>query len=185
LGTVNAEEYAPGRDHKATALTNAVTEGHDTMTTPNENTTGAYKREIARLIALAVQSGDTDAYSGKRGTTRITNGLQLEVTTDPNNPSAAWAVIMHDVSEDGVAFWSKRDLSPRTLIYIRQFSPDKIRPWIPASVKHKTVGLRGNLVGAEFDISRSAGSAPGPGACGRPSSRPLQPAGLGRRGFPR
>lgn len=155
------------------------------MATPNENAPSAHKREIARLIALAVQSGDADAYPGKRGATRVASGLQLEVTTDPVNASAAWAVIMHDVSDGGVAFWSKRDLSPRTLIYVRQFSPDKTRPWIPAHVKHKTVGLRGNLIGAEFDVPHSAGSAPGTAPPGRPASRPVQPAGPPRPGFPR
>lgn len=115
------------------------------------------RAEISRLLALARKHGGADKYTGKRQAARVSEGMQLEVTTDPNDASASWAVPMHDISVGGVAFWSKRDLPPYTYIHVREFSSRSDRPWLPARVKHRTVGIRGFLIGASFGFASSGG----------------------------
>ncbi len=109
------------------------------------------QREIKRLLLAAGLDGETDSYTGKRRATRVVDSLQLEVTSDLSDVSAAWAVTMHNVSESGIAFWSKRNVPERTSIHIREFSPDDPHAWIPARVQHSTAGIRGHLIGASFD----------------------------------
>ena len=131
------------------------------MTTNNGDNPVDHKREIARLVSAAGEFGEPDTWAGKRSAPRVAEGMQLEVTTNPGDPSAAWAVSMQDVSHTGVAFWSKREIRPRSGIYVRQFSPGTEYKWIPACVKHSTVGIRGSLIGAEFEAASGAASAPG------------------------
>lgn len=107
--------------------------------------------EIERLLRAAGQYGEADSYAGKRHTVRVVEGLQLEVTTDRRDLSATWAVAMQNVSGGGIAFWSRQDICERTSIHIREFSPDTPHTWIPARVRHSTVGIRGHLIGASFD----------------------------------
>ncbi|MEE9254314.1 MAG: PilZ domain-containing protein [Pseudomonadales bacterium] len=131
--------------------------------TAQDHSPAPVQREIKRLLLVAAEHGEADSYGGKRHVTRVTTALQLEVTSDPSNPSAAWGVAMHDISERGLAFWSKQDLPDRSLIHIREFSPDSPRTWIPARVKHSTAGIRGHLIGAEFDTAdHSVPSLPQP-----------------------
>jgi hypothetical protein len=123
-----------------------------TMAAPNQSSTPV-EREIKRLLDAAGQDGKADSYRGKRHTERVADALPLEVTTDPGNPSAVWPATMQDISDGGLAFWSKRNIPPRTVIYIRHFSGDHERIWIPTFVTHCTVGIRGFLIGASFDIA--------------------------------
>ena len=118
--------------------------------------------EIERLLRAAGECGEIDAYTGKRDVVRVAEGLQLEVTTDRQDVSAAWAVTMHNVSGGGIAFWSRRDIAERTAIYVREFSPDTPHSWIPALVKHSTRGIRGHLIGASFDKTNGSISTPTP-----------------------
>ncbi|MGD2109481.1 MAG: PilZ domain-containing protein [Phycisphaerae bacterium] len=138
------------------------------MTRESSSDVVATTMEIARLVAAARKHGETDAYTGKRNAARVSEGMQLEVTTNANDPSGVWAVSMHDVSKGGVAFWSKKDLKPYTFIYIREFSGRTDRVWVPAQVKHRTVGIRGFLIGASFLLAPSA-DQPAPD---RPQSAP-------------
>jgi hypothetical protein len=116
-------------------------------------------REISRLLALARKQGEADHYGGKRQHKRFSDAIQLEVTTDPDRSSAAWPVCMQDISDEGVSFWSKRGLALRTDLFIREFCGYAQRPWIPARVKHATVGIRGNLIGVEFSVPKDAPTA--------------------------
>lgn len=111
----------------------------------------ATKEEIALLVEAAEAYGEADHYAGKRHDTRIADGMQLEVTTEPKKPTASWPVGMHDISDSGVSFWSKRDIPLFQRVYIREFSPDNSRTWIPTLVKHRTIGIRGNLIGTAFE----------------------------------
>lgn len=108
-------------------------------------------KEIQRLMGTAQQVGRADHYQGKRGTTRFSAGLKLEITTDPAIRGASYHVIMQNLSGGGFAFWSKRDLRPHAHIFVREFSKDVEHEWIAAEVRHCTTGLRGYLVGAEFE----------------------------------
>lgn len=106
--------------------------------------------EISRLVRLARREGAPDCYTGKRTQKRISDAMQLEVSTDPARASATWGVSMQDISNGGAAFWSRREISIRSEIFVREFSPEAPRPWIPGKVKHVTRGIRGFLVGVEF-----------------------------------
>ncbi len=114
----------------------------------------ADRSEIARLVAAASELGAADSYDGKRDDIRVADGLQLEVRTNLAGPSAA--VSMQNVSEGGFAFWSKTKMAQRDTLFVRQFSEDNSRPWLPAQVTHCTVGIRGFLIGAAFNVEDAA-----------------------------
>ena len=111
--------------------------------------------EVAHLIRMAAEYGAPDSYSGKRGAPRIRDGLRLELTTDLQQSGDVHAVSMHDISKSGLALWSKKKFQHNTIVYIREFSTGEARPWLTARVNHCTGGLRGFLVGVEFDLPAS------------------------------
>lgn len=141
------------------------------MPFPSNNTAVADKGEIARLIDAARMYGVPDAYAGKRQESRVTDAMQLEVTMDPNKPSGAWPVAMNDVSDSGVSFWSRHDVSLGIAVYVREFSADNSRSWLPVRVRHRTMGIRGYLIGTSFEASTTSGSR------SAAPSIPSQPAG--------
>ncbi len=102
------------------------------------------------LLRSAKSSGEADTYLGKRGATRIAEGLQLEVTNDPSTSRNTFACSLHNVSEGGCAFWFRQKLERRAKVYVREFSTDNSLPWIDALVTHCTQGIRGFLVGVSF-----------------------------------
>ncbi len=109
------------------------------------------RSEIKRLVEAAGGLGDPDGYAGKRGSTRFAKSLQLEVTTDPENFPASRVAAMHNISTDGVAFWSKKDASRGSTLYVREFCSEEVpHPWLQAQVTHCTVGIRGYLIGVAF-----------------------------------
>ena len=111
--------------------------------------------EIAHLIRSAAEYGTSDSYTGKRGAARIMEGLRLELTTDLQQSAEVDAISMHNISENGLSFWSKKKFQYHTIVYVREFSADQPRPWLLARVNHCTSGIRGFLVGAEFELPAS------------------------------
>jgi hypothetical protein len=124
-----------------------------------ESSSKALRNEIARLLTAAERKGESDYYGGKRSNTRVSDAVRLEVSLDPNQSSETWGVSMRDVSADGVAFWSKREVRMRAELFVREFSPEAPRPWIPGRVKHATVGIRGYLIGVAFMIRNDSSAA--------------------------
>ena len=92
-----------------------------------------------------------DDHAGNRAALRFAAGMQLDVTPDPGDSAGSWPVTMHNVSDGGFAFWSRRQLLKGDPIGVRKSSADNSAPWIPSHVTHCTVGIRGYLVGARFD----------------------------------
>lgn len=121
------------------------------------NSTGTRTRtagdELQRLLEAVQADGARDGYAGKRDTTRFTEGVQLEVTTDPSDPDAAFPVTMYNLSLGGVSFGSRRTFFPCDTVFVREFSAEAQNPWLRAEVRHVTPSLQGALVGAAFDIS--------------------------------
>ena len=113
--------------------------------------TGNDKQKVARFVASTGRDGAPDPYSGKRQSTRFSEGIALDVTTDPERPSAGLTVYMHNVSDGGFAFWSRMKIMPRTALFVREYSDDGSNPWVQAYVTHCTLGLRGFLIGTSFD----------------------------------
>ena len=108
--------------------------------------------EVAHIIRSAAEYGTPDSYTGKRGAARIRDGLRLELTTDLQQSGKVDAISMHNISENGLSFWSKKKFLYHTIVYVREFSADQPRPWLLAHVNHCTNGLRGFLTGAEFKL---------------------------------
>ena len=69
---------------------------------------------------------------------------------------------MRNISEGGVSFWSRHELDLGAVIYLREFSSGKSQSWIPARIKHRTMGLRGYLIGASFELNKVSGAAGAP-----------------------
>jgi len=109
------------------------------------------KGEVARLLAAVRSQGSQDTYGGKRNDTRFSDGFLLEFTTDLKKPKLTAPTSLHNMSENGCAFWARKKVRPRTLVYLREPSEDGKNPWIQAHVTHCTVGIRGFLVGVKFE----------------------------------
>ena len=80
---------------------------------------------------------------------------------------------MHDVSEGGFSFWSRRKLESNTAIFLREFSADNPYPWLPAHVRHTTQTVQGYLIGATFDEGTDPSTTVAPTATvGKPTLPP-------------
>ena len=121
------------------------------MASTSNSSSASDAREIQKLVLSAQEQGSPDHYTGKRRWMRFAAGMRLEITTDPAVPSASAHVTMQNVSEGGFAFWSKREIEQHTPLFVREFSEEGDREWLPARVRHCTTGIRGYLVGAEFE----------------------------------
>ena len=118
---------------------------------PSESQTFSGEEEMARLLRMAWRDGLQDQYAGKRCWPRFLVGMPLEMTADPGGQRDCQPVTMHNVSDGGFAFWSKRRILIKTRIYVREFSKDNSRVWLPVFVTHCTTGIRGYLVGVKLD----------------------------------
>jgi len=110
-------------------------------------------REINRLVSLAKRQGQPDSYPGKRNAPRFVSDIQVEATTNPQDPSAAWVITLHNISSGGFSCWSRRKLDVREPIFIREFAEIGRPAWLSARICHCTASLRGYLIGAKFDPS--------------------------------
>jgi hypothetical protein len=120
------------------------------MDTQAREKAGGHSGDVARFVVNAGQDGTPDSYSGKRKSTRFSEGVMLDVTTDPGRTSASLLVYMHNVSDGGFGFWSRKKVPARTVLFVREHSEEDDAPWVQAQVTHCTFGLRGFLVGASF-----------------------------------
>lgn len=107
--------------------------------------------QIKRFVDNARRHGQPDVACGKRRRLRVSSDMRVEVTADPDSPSKVTAAAMHNVSQRGLAFWSRQRFAIRTPVFIREFRSDGAGEWLPLRVRHCTVGLRGFLIGAEFE----------------------------------
>ncbi|UCE59123.1 MAG: PilZ domain-containing protein, partial [Phycisphaerales bacterium] len=107
--------------------------------------------ETTGLLTLARKQGERDVYAGKRSWVRYQLGMRIEVSTDPLDAGQTWSAIMHNVSGGGIGFWSKRDLEDDSVVHIRDYSEQGPPVWLVGRVTHRTVGLRGYLIGLAFD----------------------------------
>jgi len=123
------------------------------MASINNNAAASDAQEIQKLVTSAQEQGAPDRYTGKRQQMRFSAGMRLEITTDPGILSASVHVIMQNLSEGGFAFWSRRELRQYALLFVREFSNEGDREWVAAHVRHCTAGIRGYLIGAQFEHS--------------------------------
>ena len=160
------------------------------MHTPKNVPPGDDSNELVRLVSSAQESGQSDQYAGKRTSLRFKAGMQLDVTSDPDDPSAIHSALMHNVSTGGIAFWSRHQWRRGERVNVRQYCSDHSARWLAARICHCTTGIRGYLIGARFESplplkggdaeagSRADGSA-GDGQEEPP--KPQRPASLPQR----
>jgi hypothetical protein len=60
---------------------------------------------------------------------------------------------MRDVSEAGIGFWSDREISPGTTVFVRLHAPDGPDEWSPVKVMHCTPAAERFLIGAQHEQS--------------------------------
>lgn len=118
-------------------------------TTPKIAPPGQVRPEVMALVRSAQSGGEPDHYTGKRAAPRITETLQLEISTDPSKGKVVCAS-MHNVSEMGCAFWARKKMEPDEKIFLREFNPESPNPWIESYVTHCTQGVQGFLTGVRF-----------------------------------
>ena len=118
------------------------------MPTQLEHTPLGDKREITRLLRAASEGGQAGQYAGRVFRVRVGGYLQANRV----GSATRLLVILRDISDTGLAFWSKKRFTPRSRLFIREFSEDE-RPWLLACVRHCTIGMRGFLIGAVFDAA--------------------------------
>jgi len=111
------------------------------------------KEEIGRLVSEAMDAGYPVTQNRGRRAARFSVGMLLDATTNPSLQTGLWMVTMHNVSESGIAFWSKKPVGVRSDIWVRESTEEDSAPWISAYVTHCTNGLTGPLVGARFTVN--------------------------------
>lgn len=121
------------------------------MTSRQEPGSAADATGVSELVSSAKEIGEVDESPGKRRWIRYRAGMQLEVTSDTREPCKIQPVIMHSASGGGFAFWARKPLRVKSLIFVREYSSDVPNDWLAACVCHCTVGIRGFLVGAAFE----------------------------------
>jgi len=114
------------------------------------NVSDTTESEIQPPVHAVGEDDHVDGSTYQRSSKRFAASMQLDVSTDPEAPSCTWPVMMHNVSEGGFAFWSKRQFRVGSEIFVREFSADNDLPWGRAAVTHCTTGIKGFLIGAEF-----------------------------------
>jgi hypothetical protein len=103
-------------------------------------------------VTTAGEDGEVDAYHGKRCfRRRLAEGMSFEASTDPGQSSATWVVHMHNVSETGLSFWSRKAVATRHALHVRELREEGPGEWLPTWVHHCTFGIRGFLIGASFE----------------------------------
>lgn len=106
--------------------------------------------EVKRLTRLAAAIGRPDKYAGKRKSPRFRAELWMDFSLDPAE-STVVQVTANDVSPQGISFWMRKQLEPGTRVFLRDASDEKPHPWIPLLVTHCVAGLKGFLIGGEFE----------------------------------
>ncbi len=106
--------------------------------------------EITNLVEIAREVGQPDSYAGKRNNLRFSVGERLDICFDPRTPASAVVALLHNISDDGAAFWLKSKPPIGTKLFIRQFLADGEATWTESEVRHCTQGIQGWLVGVCF-----------------------------------
>ncbi len=110
------------------------------------------KGGIPAILQFAHKEGTKDVFAGKRSYGRYNIGVSTELSIDPDNANASWSVVTHNVSGGGMGLWSRKRLAVGTPVHVRDTSETKSVTWIPGSVRHCSVGIRGYLLGISFDF---------------------------------
>lgn len=106
--------------------------------------------DLAELVEMAKEVGQADSYAGKRNNTRFKVGERLDICTDPQNASTCSVASLHNISNDGAAFWMKVQQIPGNSLFVRQFLSSGETGWVASEVRHCTRGIKGFLVGVTF-----------------------------------
>ncbi len=106
---------------------------------------------VNREVEGIVPTGVPEAHGTNRHSSRFNVGMQLDVAKDSADRHTVSAATMHEVTEDGLTFWSRADISPGDILFIREFDASARGGWIRGRVRDLTRGLQGILVAVELD----------------------------------
>lgn len=125
---------------------------YETMTQPAHTSEDGKWLAVRRLVRSARANGALDGMDGKRKSQRFRFCASLEFTSDPTRSARTTAAKMHNVSEGGLSFWSKKRLPPNRQVFVRSLVDGNPTEWVPAVVCHSTRGIMGFLIGVEFQL---------------------------------
>ncbi|HRX86155.1 MAG TPA: PilZ domain-containing protein [Phycisphaerae bacterium] len=111
----------------------------------------AQTEEITRILVDAARHAAGDFYGGKRTHKRFFASNPFEADAEIAEDHQQFPVTLHDVSASGLSCWSKHRLDEDAPVRVREFTSDDSGVWLSARVTHCTPGIRGFLVGAQFD----------------------------------
>ncbi len=111
------------------------------------------KEEVKRLVSAATRTGRPDKYAGKRKKSRLRNDNWMDLRRDPAAEETT-QVSTHDISLGGVSFWIRKKVELGETIYLRDGADTLSHPWLKVRVTHCVVGLKGFLVGGEFEYDK-------------------------------
>jgi signal transduction histidine kinase/DNA-binding response OmpR family regulator len=133
--------------------------------------------EIARLVEAGAREGERDVFHGKRRWVRYHVGTRIEVACDGGGYARLSRAVMHNVSGGGLGFWTREPFAAGTPLRIREIAYEGENPWLPITVTHCTLGIRGYLIGAEFAQPIAESAPPEPEPQRVESAQPGAPAG--------
>lgn len=106
---------------------------------------------FAPLLARAKREGSPDTHFGKRNHPRFAMGATLVASTRVRDLDAAWSVVMANISKDGMALRSDREVPQGGTIYINDTPAAGAESWVQAKVMHCTPTDDGYLIGLSLD----------------------------------
>lgn len=109
-------------------------------------------RTIAQFVEFTQQRSDVDPNRRRRQRYRHQRSWPLTILESSNASAAEMTAALHNASEQGIAFLSRRPFERGMVLLIRLFWHDEESPRIPALVRHTTPTAEGYLVGCEFDV---------------------------------
>lgn len=121
------------------------------MQSSNEPRIATDQKEIVRLLSKGRDAGRRDVFPGKRRWARFQLGLPLQIMIGRGQSAETLSAVMHNISGGGIGFWSRRALSVRDQILLREETGSGRADWTPIQVTHCAVGIKGFLIGARFE----------------------------------
>lgn len=110
------------------------------------------RRTIWEFVEFTQQRSDVDPNRRRRQRYRHQRSWPLAVLESNHASAAEMTAALHNASDQGIAFLSRRAFDRGSVLLIRLFWHDEQSPRIPAVVRHTTPTADGYLVGCEFDV---------------------------------
>ncbi len=108
-------------------------------------------QQIRKWLEDASREHRGDVYSGKRDETRFKKPVQLDAKFFESGDVRTAMATMHNISCTGIAFWVRGEAELGTIVEVGECDPTTRISWVSAKITHCRQGLRGFVVGAQFE----------------------------------